>query len=658
MTYLRNTIFSPKTRGVAVIFTIAIIVISYSLFFYLQSTTESDIRNSIFEQQKARQMQSTQALSQRISSDLGSILARLQGLAISSYLQQGDLSSDKTRKLLQETYFQINNITTADKLFILNKNNIVMINLVPEGQKTFVGTNVSDIDWVRETRTQHKPVFSNGYFGLDGKYRIAITYPITNRETGQYIGLVGSLMPATQLFEHYGNIFDIKSQYLAVLNGNSNQLIHPVKSFIGKPFFGNYTQQVTGHNKALNNHVRTVMDGKPDFAVYPFRNGERLNTGFPIFVEGKPTYFVFVITPTSVIYSQIDKVISTERLEMFSLIVGTTAAVVILVMFLIRWSITLDNEVKRRTKELHDSNEQLYLRTEELKESNNSLTDSNKKLATANEQLKIHDKIQKDFINIAAHELRTPIQPILSLTRVIRDRMSVKEEEEGQHIAGSKEQQQQRELCQLQDIVITSAKRLGKLTDDILDVSRIESHTLTLQKVIFNLNDLVSNIVQECKNHQLEREKGSLIADDSRIFTGSNLKIVYKGPKKEEEPILVKADEQRISQVVWNLLNNAIKFAREGGILTITVEKKKKNEKGNKAEDEEAVITVRDTGMGIDLEILPRLFERFASKSFQGTGLGLFISKSIIEAHGGKIWAENNADGKGAAFYFSLPLRK
>jgi signal transduction histidine kinase len=655
MTYLRNTLFSPITRGVAVIFTIAIIVISYSLFFYLQNTTENNIRTSIFEQQKARQMQSTQALSQRISSDLGSIMARLQGLAISSYLQQGDLSSDKTRELLQETYFQINNITTADRLFILNKNDILTINLAQHAQKTFVGANVSNIDWVREIRTQHKPVFSNGYFGLDGKYRITIAYPIINRETREYLGLVGSSVPATQLFEHYGNIFDIKSQYLAVMDGNSNQLIHPVKSFIGKPFFGNYTQQVTGHNKALNSLIRTVMDGKPDFAVYPFKNDERLNTGFPIFVEGKPTYFVFVITPTSVIYSQINKVISTERLEMFSLIVGTTAAVVILVMFLIRWSITLDNEVKRRTKELHESNEQLYLRTEELKEANDSLTESNKKLATANEQLKINDKIQKDFINIAAHELRTPIQPILSLTQVIRDRMSEKKEGEGEHIAGSKEQQQQRELCQLQDVVITSAKRLVRLTDDILEVSRIESHTLTFQKVIFNLNDLVSNIVQECKN-QLERERGSLIADDSRIFTGSNLKIVYKDPEKQEEPIFVEADDQRISQVVWNILNNAIKFAREGGTLTITVEKKKN--KGNKSEDDEAVITVRDTGIGIDSEILPRLFERFASKSFQGTGLGLFISKNIIEAHGGKIWAENNRDGKGAAFHFSLPIAK
>jgi hypothetical protein len=141
-------------------------------------------------------------------------MARLQGLAGSSSLQQADLSSDNTRKLLHEMYLQINNITTADRLFILNKNDIVMINLVPKGQKTFVDINVSNIDWVRETRTQHKPVFSNGFEGRDGKFRIAITYPIINSETGKYIGLVGALIPDIELFSHYGNIYNISSNFL------------------------------------------------------------------------------------------------------------------------------------------------------------------------------------------------------------------------------------------------------------------------------------------------------------------------------------------------------------------------------------------------------------------------------------------------------------
>jgi signal transduction histidine kinase len=625
----------------AVTFTIAIIVISYTLFFYLQNTTEADIRNSIFEQQKARQMQSTQTLSQRISSDLGSIMARLQGLTVSSYLQQADLSSDKTRKLLQETYFQINNITTADRLFIINKNCVVMTYISLPGRKTFVGANASGIEWVRQITIRHKPVFTNGYFGFDGDYRITIAYPIINRETREYMGLVGSSVPATQLFEHYGNILDIKSQYLAVLDGNSNQLIHPVKSLIGKPFFGSYTQQVTGYNKALNSLIRTVMDGRPDFAVYPFKNGERLSTGFPIFVEGKPTYFVFVITPTSVIYSQINEVISTERLEMFSLIAGSTAAIVILVIFLIRWSNTLDNEVKKRTRELDKAN--------------NSLTESNKQLALANEQLKIHDTMQRDFINIAAHELRTPVQPILTLTRIIQDRMSIKKEE-GRVVVGKAKEQEQIELCQLQDVVISSAKRLQKLTDDILDVSRIESHRLTLQKERFDINDVILNIIQDCKKQQLKRQRDLSIAADGLIPAVTNLTIVYKGSEKQEGPIFVEADKQRISQVVWNLLNNAIKFTREGGTLTITVEKK---ETQNKPDDkEEAVVSIKDSGTGIDPEIRPRLFEKFASRSSQGTGIGLFLSKSIVEAHGGKIWAESNADGKGSTFYFSLSIMK
>ena len=250
------------------------------------------------------------------------------------------------------------------------------------------------------------PVFSNGYEGRDGKYRIAITYPIINRETGKYIGLVGTSIPTIEFFEHYGNIYNIKSQYLAVLDRNSVQLIHPIKSFVGTPFFGNHTQQLTGHNVILNNLIRTVMAGEPASGVYDFINGQRLNTGYPIFLQGKPTYSIFVITPTSTIYSRIDNVVSTERMEMLSLLAGATAAIIGLIIFLIKWNSTLDGEVKRRTKELNESNEQLTL--------------LNKQFAEANEQLKVHDKMQKEFINVAAHELRTPIQPILSLTQILR----------------------------------------------------------------------------------------------------------------------------------------------------------------------------------------------------------------------------------------------
>jgi hypothetical protein len=400
MAFLKNAInIFGRTKTIGVISIVSIIVISYGLFFYLQNATESNIRNSLFEQQKQRQLDSTKAISERISSDLDSIMSRLQGLANSVYLQQGDLSSNKTKKLMKEDYLPLSTSFKTDRLLILNTNDISVNALALKGEQVVIGVNFSDRYWVKQTKSTLMPVLSNGYEGRDGKYRIAITYPIVNRETGKYLGMVAALIPTIQFFQHYGNIYNINSQYLAVLDRQSVQLIHPLKTFVGTPFFGNYTQEVTGHNTVLNNLIRKVMSGQPDFAVYDFINGQRLNTGYPIFVEGgKPVYFVFVITPTATIYSQIDDVIFTERIEMFSLLAGVTAAVAVVILFLIKWSGTLEREVKRRTKELDESHQRLEV---------------------ANEQLKVHDRMQEEFINVAAHELRTPIQPILSLTEML-----------------------------------------------------------------------------------------------------------------------------------------------------------------------------------------------------------------------------------------------
>jgi hypothetical protein len=264
-----NNPLNGNAKTVAIASIVLIIVVSYSLFFYLQTANETNTKNSIFERQKTLQMQSTQAVSQRISSDLDSVMARLQGLAYSSYLQQGDFSSEKTKNLLQGSYFQINNTIPVDTLFVINKDWIVMTDVAPLGHKNFVGTNVSRINWIQEMTMSHQPIFSTGYAALDGNYKIAMSYPIINIETKQYMGMIGVSVPTIQFFKHYGNIFDIKSQYLAVLDQNSDHLIHPLNSFIGKPFFGNYTQQVTGHNKILNSLIRTVMNGKSDKPILP-----------------------------------------------------------------------------------------------------------------------------------------------------------------------------------------------------------------------------------------------------------------------------------------------------------------------------------------------------------------------------------------------------
>lgn len=243
------------------------------------------------------------------------------------------------------------------------------------------------------------------------------------------------------------------------------------------------------------------------------------------------------------------------------------------------------------------------------------------------EKLKAYSKMQKEFINNAAHELRTPIQPILGITEILRFGGELDE-------IGGKQK-----LNESLDIILRNARRLSELADNVLSVSLIESQSLKLEIELFNLNDIIADNIKSAKRQFLS------------IDSSVSLKIIYDHVSETEANIYIEADKYKISQVVYNLLNNAIKFTNEGSI-TISVKRK-----DDKVENKKAiVVSVKDTGKGIDSEMLPRLFTRFATKSFSGTGLGLFVSKYIVEAHGGEIWAENNVEGKGATFSFTLPL--
>ena len=242
-----------------------------------------------------------------------------------------------------------------------------------------------------------------------------------------------------------------------------------------------------------------------------------------------------------------------------------------------------------------------------------------KQLKEANEQLKQHDKMQKAFINLAAHELRTPIQPILGLTEIVSSKIKDTE---------------QRELL---DAVTRNAKRLQRLVDDIIDVTKIESQLLKLNKEELDLNHVITNIID----------------DYNTLIVSRNHKVkLYFNPFKET--LLIKADKERISEVISNLLSNAIKFTKEDAIF-ISIEK---IEDDNNDNNNYALVTVKDTGEGIDPEILPNMFSKFITKSFEGLGLGLYISKHIVKAHGGKIEGKNNDNGIGAEFGFTLPLMK
>ena len=616
-----------STNLSVIICIISIISISYSLFFYLQNNTENNIKNNLFEKQKQLQIESTKELAQHIGSNLDSIMARLQGLTNLEYIQKGGSfytnsstvttnDSNKTLKILKKTFAELNAITPIDRFFILNKYNIVTDSI----PNKFLNLNFSEKNWVKQTKNTLLPGFSNGFENTDDKDTIVLTYPILSIDTGQYMGLISTLLPALQFFQHYGNIHNISSQYFVVLDKKSIQLIHPLKSLIGKPFFGEYTQQITGHNTALNNLVKQVISGKPGYAIYNFINGERLNTGYPVFIQGVPAYFVFEITPTASIYSSINSVILNEKIESFSLLAGITAAIATLVIFLIRWNNILNKQIKKRTIDLDISNNKIKITADELKRTNESLAESNNLLIEKNKQLEIHDKMQKEFINIAAHELRTPTQAIIGFSELLE-----LDPENGNSFA---------------DPILRNAKRLNRLTNDVLDVTKIESQMLNLRMQQFNLKDLIITIISDLQQQ---------IRSDIK---NKNIEIVYDNTIGNSD-IFINADKARITQVISNLIDNAIKFT-ENGKIYINIDKKKMDDNNS----DKVIVSIKDTGSGIHSDIFPRLFLKFASKSYQGTGLGLFISKSIIKAHGGAIWAENNANGRGAKFTFSLPIKE
>ena len=282
----------------------------------------------------------------------------------------------------------------------------------------------------------------------------------------------------------------------------------------------------------------------------------------------------------------------------------------------------LNELVKERTDKIEKS-------IIELKEKEEALKESNRQLLSVNEKLNLQSRVQKDFINITAHELRTPIVPIITLCELLYTKIT---NENKIQMNQSKENLKKQEFLQ---VILRNAYRLYQLTQDILDVTKIESQILRLNKELIQLNEIIENIVNDYKDN----------TNRKRYDSNKEVRIIYEPIK---DTIFVNVDKARMIQVLSNLLDNALKFTKQGNIFI----------SAKKIKEEQVIVIIKDSGTGIDSEILPRLFEKFATKSEEGTGLGLYISKSIVEAHGGKIWAENNSDGRGATFYFTLPIGK
>ena len=279
-----------------------------------------------------------------------------------------------------------------------------------------------------------------------------------------------------------------------------------------------------------------------------------------------------------------------------------------------------------------------------------------KQLKEAYQTVENTNAIQQEFINVAAHELRTPIMPILGYAEMLL-------EEETDDIKK-----------QALMSIVHNSERLQKLASNILDIAQMDSKTFRLQKEPLNLNSVLSQIIKDYTK-RLQEQKTSdvtrLISSTTATSSGSNelnpnsrrdeTRLFLQSKVKED--VFIDADKERLTQVIYNLLDNAFKFNDKDGSVQIILESRlhrleeQPKEEGKQQElGQQVIISISDSGTGIDPKILPRLFSKFATKSQRGTGLGLYISKNIVEEHGGTIYATNNADSKGATFTIVLPL--
>jgi signal transduction histidine kinase len=607
-----------KPLAASIIISFLIFSIAFGSYFFFRGSAENNVRELLFEQQKQRQIENTKSLSEQIESDLDRVIMRLQLLARESALQNEELNTQEASNLLNQAESDINSqITPIDTLGLLNSSNM-LVNIAPDEYSKYIGLDRSQTEYVQEVNRNWQPYISSGFTGAVGRYIIAIGVPITNLETGRHIGIITTAPLTIQFFERYGNILNINTQHILALDRNGKYLTAGTPELVGKDVFGEEVKELTKGNQDIYRlYENAVKFGQPGSTLFDAGAGEHFATTYPVTYGSQGQVMTIILsTPTAAIYSEIENALFIQKLQTIIILTAAASAVSALIFFILRRNAALERKIEERTSELR----------------------------TANEELRNHDKIQKDFINIAAHELRTPIVPILNLAELLYSNVLLHS-----NVTGQQQEKQQNEMVEMLQIILRNANRLLQLSEDILDVTRIESKTLKLKKEKFNLNDVILNVLDDCRK---------------QIVNG-NVKLMYE---PANSVTLVEADKRRLTQVIFNLLNNAIKFTKEGNVTVSSILKRKAiggdGAGGEERASEEVIIAVKDSGTGIDPELMPRLFTKFATKSYQGTGLGLFISKAIIEAHGGKMGAENNNNnnnhsGKklnGATFYFTLPV--
>jgi signal transduction histidine kinase len=450
----------------------------------------------------------------------------------------------------------------------------------------------------------HQVYFSSVVESNDQVNRLYISYPILDENDSEvssaayrFEGIIVAGIRTDVLGRYLENQLSpsLESE-VGLLDNTGIILYNEEQQYVGKNAFGvRFQDHLTSIDveflRAMNQGLEDAIDGGSGSLDVSFRGDERATYVYkPIVLEGKQFGVLYILAPHTYAVDVAPLIEQQKNLSLVLMIIIAGAALgAILVIF--GWNKKLEETVSERTSEL----------------------------LSANERMMAHDKMQTEFINIAAHELRTPVQPLLGIAEML----------ETQFEGGRKEISVTKPEV---DMLVRNAHRLLNLSSGILEVSRIESNSLKLNREPTDIKTKLETIVHDMQSF-LPPERNIKIRIENKVTPA-------------DQPVLVDADRDRIFEVISNLLSNAIKFTSSGEIVVMV-----------ETDDRDFVtVGIRDSGKGISDEIMPRLFTKFATNSETGTGLGLFIAKSIVEAHGGRIWARNNEDGRGATFSFSLPL--
>lgn len=605
----------PKEKSsiVLVVIIISVTILAAILFSFL--TYQSYVTNSNeiqdISEKNIRNIALAKAadLSHLTVNKLNSVIGSLELVSSSPNLIEYDL--EKSKILLSTAQDSTEDIVDSYYWFDNNGTNIWSSSFKNDTiEERFNGFSIASHAYFKEVKDTLAPVYGDTQEWVDLQPKIFIVYPILDTDNSTvtennvnqiFKGVVLATINPNVLGLILNNqLSPLTSANISLVNSNGLMILKGTPEYFGinllDPTAKSLSEQFVTDNRDASNlieEIRSALLNSRTFSIDVVASGQDLTVAYsPVLLDGKRLLTIILALP------HIPEA-SVENLVLLQRNFGLAAMVTIgIISFGIFYGVTNWHKEMRKQVQKHKL---------ELEE-------------TA-EKLAIIDQGQKEFIDIAAHEFRTPIQSVLGYSEFIRSSLV--------------------NFDDYFDNLFKNAKRLEKITNDILDVSRIDSENFELSKINFDLNDTIKKIVG---NHEKE-------ALDKKV------KIIFE-PNKEEIKT-ISADESKILQVIDNLLSNALDFTKDG---TITIKvydlSIRSDDKDNSETQESIAIEVKDTGSGINEEIMSRLFEKFSRRADSGAGLGLYIAKKIVDMHGGKIWAQNNRGSKGATFTFTLPLNE